>query len=242
MIGEKNILAVVPARGGSRSIPQKNLFPLMGIPLICHTLKAAKESRYLEEVILSSDDDNIIAVASKWGINVPFKRPAELAQDDTPMAPVLHHALVAMEEFSRKRFDIVVLLQPTSPLRTSKHIDDAIELYEQKRADSVVSVVQVPHNLTPTSLVQIGKEGKLLPYERTGQKMILQRDKKPSFYARNGPAVLVLARHIILENKPFYTDNTFPYIMPREDSIDIDEPIDLELAEFFLKKREQRKK
>jgi CMP-N,N'-diacetyllegionaminic acid synthase len=226
------VLAVIPARGGSKSIPRKNLAPLCGRPLIVYTFQAAKESRFLDRVLLSTDDEEIADVGRRHGIEVPFLRPAELARDDTPTLPVIQHAVEFLEEAEGYRSGYVVILQPTSPLRRGCHIDDALQLLAQSGADSVVSVVEVPHNFNPVSVMRI-VEGRLKPFLDTGHP-ILRRQDKPRVYARNGPAVLAMTYETLMLKGDLFGEDCRPYIMPEEVSVDIDKPFDLELASLLL--------
>ena len=239
MIDDKRILAIIPARGGSRSIPFKNLALLGGDPLILHAFRSASNSSYLDDIMLSTDSEQIAVTARKLGIPIPFRRPPELARDDTPMKPVIRNALIEMERIKNAVFDIVALLQPTSPLRTARHIDEAIGIFVEKEADSVVSVIKVPHHFTPNSLMQSGPEGRLTPLEGLDKNLVLRRQDKPALFARNGPAVLILSRDVVIHERPFYTRNTYPYFMSPEDSVDIDTPFDLEIAEFLVRKRQE---
>jgi CMP-N,N'-diacetyllegionaminic acid synthase len=223
------VLGVIPARGGSKGIPGKNLVVVGGRPLICHTFDAARASRTLTRIVLSTDDEQIAQLGRAEGIEVPFIRPAALAADDTPMLDVLRHAIAAVGS----RPEIVVLLQPTSPLRRSEHIDAAVSTLEESGADSVVSVVAVPHQFTPGSLLQLDA-GRLVSL--TGQATAARRQDKPVLYARNGPAVLV-TRTTVLESGSLYGSDSRPFLMSREDSIDVDEPFDLEMVEAVLAHR-----
>lgn len=227
---EKQFLGLVPARGGSKGIPRKNLIPLLGEPLISYTFEAAKGSKSLARVVLSTEDEEIAAFGRRYGIEVPFMRPARLAEDDTPMIEVIAHCLAELYA-EGYRPDYVVLLQPTSPLRTSAHIDAAIERVRTSEADTVVSVEQVPHRFTPGSLMRTGPKGNIVPYLK--RKMILRRQDKPLFYARNGPAILIVRREVIEEGK-LYGRKVYPFEMGRAESIDIDDSVDLILAESLL--------
>ena len=183
---KEEILAIIPARGGSKGIPKKNMVLLAGKPLIQYTIDAAKGSKLITRIILTSDDNEIIEYCKKQGIEVPFKRPSDLAKDDTPMIDVIIHAIRYLEEKENYKPDIIILLQPTSPLRTSKHIDEALEKLINSDADSIVSVVEVPHQFNPYSVMKL-EDGYLkhfLPYDE--RKNI--RQLKPKFYARNGAA------------------------------------------------------
>ncbi|MBT3392157.1 MAG: acylneuraminate cytidylyltransferase family protein [Chloroflexi bacterium] len=226
-----NILGIIPARGGSKAIPHKNITPLAGKPLLAYTCEAALSSQRLSRVILNTDNPEIAEVGRACGIDVPFMRPAYLAADDTPMLPVLQHTLDWMAAEQDFPVDVLVLLQPTSPLRSAEHIDAAVELLLTKGADTVVSVVAVPHHFNPVSVMQLDDEGCLQPF--LPGEMILRRQDKPRVYARNGPAVLVI-RRATLEQDHLYGAKTLPYEMDPTSSIDIDSPEDLDLAEFWL--------
>src|SRR5829696_3701443 len=182
------VLGVVPARGGSRGIPRKNLVEVGGRPLLAYTADAARASRRLSRTVLSTDDAAIATAGRQLGLDVPFMRPPELAVDDTPMLPVLQHAVTEAAK-SGPAADIVVLLQPTSPLRRAEHIDAAVDLLEQSGADSVISVVEVPHQFNPVSVMRLD-EDRLHPF--TGGLTIARRQDKPRVFARNGPAVLAV--------------------------------------------------
>jgi CMP-N-acetylneuraminic acid synthetase len=224
-----NVLGVVPARGGSKGIPNKNLAMLAGRPLLAYTADAVQQSRRLTRCIVSTDDEGIAEAAKALGLEVPFLRPSELACDDTPMLPVLQQAV---REVARKgsAVDAVVLLQPTSPLRRAMHIDAAIELLESTGADSVVSVVEVPHQFSPVSVMRV-EDGRLRPF--VDGPVITRRQDKPKVFARNGPAVLAV-RARVLEAGSLYGDDCRPLVMSASESIDIDGPDDLALAELML--------
>jgi len=183
-----NVLGVIPARGGSKAIPTKNLAPLCGRPLLAYTGDAVNESKKLTRTIVSTDDERIAECARSLGLEVPFIRPSTLAGDDAPMLPVLQHAIRVMREHGFES-DIVVLLQPTSPLRRGQHIDAAIDRLQRVRGDSVVSVVEVPHQFNPVSVMRVD-EGLLKPFLEASAPT--RRQDKPRLYARNGPAVLAV--------------------------------------------------
>jgi len=182
---------------------------------------------------VSTDDPHIANAARELGLDVPFLRPADLSGDTTPMLPVLRHAVEAlrMEGFAA---DVVVLLQPTSPLRRAEHIDAAVEMLDESGADSVVSVVEVPHQFNPVSVMRLD-DGRLAPF--MGGPPILRRQDKPRVFARNGPAVLAV-RTEVLERGSLYGDNIRPLFMTAKDSIDLDTPSDLELLECLLARRQ----
>ena len=228
-----NVLGLIPARGGSRSIPGKNLVPVAGRPLLGYTCDAALRSRRLTRTILSTDDEEIARVGKTFGVEVPFLRPADLARDEIPMIEVVRHAVGWLADHERYRADLVALLQPTSPLRRAEHIDAAVDLLLETSADTVVSVIEVPHQFNPVSLMCL-EDGRLVTF--LDQPMILRRQDKPRAYARNGPAILVV-RQEVLEKGTLYGAVVRPLEMTLVDSVDIDAPDDVALAEFYLSRR-----
>lgn len=227
-----NVLGVIPARGGSKGIPNKNLALVGGRPLLAYTAHAVKESKRLMRTIVSTDDERIAACARALQLDVPFMRPASLAGDEVPMLPVLQHAVDVVESTGFAA-DIVVLLQPTSPLRRGEHIDAAVTWLERAGGDSVVSVVEVPHQFNPVSVMRID-EGLLKPF--IDGPSVARRQDKPRVYARNGPAVLAVRRRVLSEGS-LYGERTWPLVMSMEDSLDIDTPWDLRLVESVLSAR-----
>jgi CMP-N-acetylneuraminic acid synthetase len=227
-----NVLGVIPARGGSKGILTKNLAPLCGRPLLAYTADAVNDSKKLTRTIVSTDDERIADCARSLGLEVPFIRPSSLAADDAPMLPVLQHAISAMRADGFET-NMVVLLQPTSPLRRGQHIDAAIDWLQRVRGDSVVSVVEVPHQFNPTSVMRV-EEGLLKPF--LDSPSATRRQDKPKLFARNGPAVLAVHTHVI-DGGSLYGDEVWPLLMTAEDSLDIDTPWDLRLAESIIAAR-----
>ena len=225
------VLGVIPARGGSKGIPRKNLAPLGGRPLIAYTCEAARESRRLTRVVVSTDDEEIASVARRLGVEVPFLRPASLAADGTPMVDVLVHVVTTFESRDAYRPAAVVLLQPTSPFRRGGHVDAAVDLLESSGADSVVSVIAVPHQFTPSSLMRLDGD-RLVRWDEAAAPT--RRQDKPNLFARNGPAVLAVRTRVLLEQHALYGADTRGLPMTREDSIDIDDTFDLEVAELLI--------
>lgn len=228
------ILGIIPARGGSKSIPHKNITSIAGKPLLAYTCEAAIGSSRLTRVILDTDDQEIAEVGRKYGVEVPFIRSKQLAQDDTLMIDVILGAVKILKDKENYSSDVIVLLQPTSPLRTSKNIDDAVELLLKTGADSMVSVVKVPHRFNPGSVMSL-ENGRLVNFQKTQD--LLRRQDKSDFFGRNGPAVLTVKTDWLLKKRNFYGGDTRPLVMNEEDSIDIDTPFDLKIAEFLLKCR-----
>lgn len=226
------ILGLIPARGGSKGLPHKNITPLAGRPLLAYTAQAALQSRRLTRVILSTDDPLIADVGKQLGLSAPFLRPAGISRDGTPMLDVILHALDYLKRADAFSPGIIVLLQPTSPLRTSDHVDRAVDLLLSTDADTVVSVVAVPHQFNPVSVMRI--EGERLVAFLEGP-LILRRQDKPMVFARNGPAIIA-TRSIAIEMGRLYGENTRPLIMSHPESVDIDTEEDLAFAEFLIRR------
>lgn len=226
-----NVLGLIPARGGSKAIPRKNLALLGGRPLIAWTTEAGRESKRLSRLIVSTDDDEIAEVARTLGAEVPFRRSPELSDDQAPALAVIRHAVTILDDKENWRCDVVVYLQPTSPFRTFRHIDAAVDLLSTGACDVAVSVVAVPHNFAPGSLMRV-IDGYLKPL-MASEKDVLRRQDKPTLFARNGPAVLALTREAA-DAQSLYQGRVKPLPMSRLESIDIDDPLDLEIAEALL--------
>jgi len=225
-------LALIPARGGSKRVPGKNLADCAGKPLIRWTLDAALGAQSIDRILVSTDSEEIADIARFAGIEVPFLRPASLSGDDVPMIDVMQHALAWASESEGLTVKTLVLLQPTSPLRTVTHIDEAMALMETTDADTVVSVSELSHIEHPAVTHRI--EDRLL-HPFLGRDASVDANRKA--YFRNGPAILANRRHVIDAGEKF-GDRMAGYIMSRSDSVDIDEPFDLKLASMLLVERE----
>ena len=232
-------LGIIPARGRSKWIPRKNMVPLLGKPLINYTFESAKKSTVLERCILSTDDPEIASLGEKHGLEV-IRRPDSLALDDTPMVDVVKHVMTEIEK-EDYLLDLMVLLQPTSPLRTAKHIDESVQIFLQNpTADSVVSVISIPHLFHPQSALKI-EDGKLVSFYEGG-KLFARRQDKPPCFVRNGPVVVVFNNDTIYRFDNLYGENSIPYFMSEEESLDIDFPLDLVLAEAVMKQKIRKSK
>ena len=227
-----NVLGLITARGGSKSIPYKNIAPLGGRPLIAYAADAALHSTQITRVILSTDDEKIAQVGRECGIDVPFMRPAELASDTATSLSVAQHAIRWLADQQDWQTDIVVILQPTSPFRTSRHLDEALTAMIAANADTVVSVVEVPHHFSPYKLMNLN-DGRLTNFWDQPLPSVRRQDV-PRLYARNGPAILGVKSAVVLERASFYGDHIIPYLMNESESIDIDTPFDLKMAEWLL--------
>jgi CMP-N,N'-diacetyllegionaminic acid synthase len=225
--------AVITARGGSKSIPRKNLAQLGGKPLIAWTLEAALSSPSVSRVIVSTDDEEIGKVSMQWGAEVPFLRPRELAGDDSPHVPVVIHAVEWIRSHDHASPEYVLLLQPTLPFRTSLDIEQAMDLITEKNAESVVSVTEAPCH--PYLVKSLTEDGRLKDFVETPAGY-LRRQALPPAYAING-AIYLVRSDVLLAGKTFYAERTYAYVMPPERSLDIDTPWDLHLADLLMKER-----
>ncbi|AYC28958.1 cytidylyltransferase domain-containing protein [Paenisporosarcina cavernae] len=222
---KSKILAIIPARGGSKGVIRKNIRNMAGKPLIAWTIEEAKKSKYIDRIILSSEDEEIINVAKKYGCEVPFVRPKELAQDNsTGMDPVLH----AINQCPG--YDYVVLLQPTSPLRLAEDIDGCIEKVLKEKLHYCVSVSEPPHS--PFWMYHVNNVGEMKPVISQPGISTRRQDLKP-VYSLNG-AIYVGETSKIIESKTFLTDNTRAFVMSSDRSFDIDTELDFKICEFLL--------
>jgi CMP-N,N'-diacetyllegionaminic acid synthase len=229
-----NVLGLITARGGSKSIPHKNLAACADRPLLAWTCDAARAS-CLSRAIISTDDSAIANAAKQEGIEAPFLRPAELATDTARSIDVARHAIDWLAEHERWHTDVVVLLQPTSPLRTAKQVDEAFALLSDD-LDAVVSVMDVPHRFAPWSQLVL-EDGTLRDYEQREVPFDrFRRQGQPTLLARNGPAIVV-SRVATIRAGSFYGKRCAPFVMSTHDSIDIDDAFDLEIADWLLRRR-----
>ena len=229
---EHRLLGVISARGGSKGIPKKNIAAVAGHPLIAWTIAAAQESGVIDRLIVSTDDPDIEKVARQYGAETPFVRPAELATDTTPSTDVVLHAVEWLEHNQGYRPTHVLLLQPTSPLRSATDIREALRLALERRADSVVSVCPAQHH--PLWMQNIDGEGHLRPF-LAGREIPTRRQDLPPAYGLNG-AIYLARRDWFLAHKRFYGEGTYAYVMPPERSLDVDTPWELSVAEMTLGK------
>ena len=221
----KTFLAIIPARGGSKRLPRKNILDLCGKPLISWSIEAALKSKYISKVVVSSDDEEILNISSNFGADI-IKRPYELANDTATTFDTVKHTIDNFENY-----DYIVLLQPTSPLRNEKHIDEAIELLEEKQADAIVSVCEMDHS--PLWSNTLPEDGNMRGFLR--EEILNKRSQDLEKYYRVNGAVYICKTDKLLENKSFFLkDNIFAYIMDRKSSIDIDEEIDFLFAERVI--------
>lgn len=228
----RSILAVIPARGGSKGVPRKNIRDFAGRPLIAHTIVAARAMKCAARVVVSTDDAEIADVARAHGAEVPFLRPAELAADETPTLPVLRDLLMRLagEPYAPH---LVVLLQPTSPLRTARHIDDALDQYDASGADSLISVCPVSQH--PALMKTIDAAGRVAPF-LPGSPRAARRQDLPAVYRPNG-AIYITRPDLILDENRLLGDDTLAFMMTEAESVDLDSELDFVIAELILRER-----
>ena len=228
MIKQKKILAVIPARGGSKGIPNKNILNINNKPLINFSIEAALRSKFIDDLIVSTDSTQIAEIAKKAGAKVPFLRPKHLATDKAVSLPVILHALEFMELNTNSKYDVIIMLQPTTPLRETNDIDQCLTMLIDKNADSVISVVNVG-GYHPLRMKRIVGEN-LVNYIDQGFEDMRPRQELPNVYIRNG-AIYIATRKTIVKDKSFSGTNTLPYIMSSTKSINLDTEDDLRLLE-----------
>lgn len=226
------VLAVVPARGGSKGLPGKNLADLGGRPLLAWTAEAARNCGDLDRVVLSTDDDRIAEAGRACGLEVPFVRPADLAADDTPMLRVLQHALEWAVGEGGMRPVVVVLLQPTSPFREAADISRTLAALRLADADAAVTVERVPHRYSPESLM-VADDAGIVRGWTSPLGSVGRRQDKSSVVARNGPAVLAV-RASVVRSGSLYGDRTVAVEMPAARGLDIDDEWDLRIARALV--------
>ena len=226
-----SILCVIPARGGSKGLPGKNIKKLSGKPLIAYSIEQAKGAKYVDRVIVSTESRKIADIARRYGAEVPFMRPRKLATDDCSIIDVLLHAMDWMENNGKCKFDILVLLHATAPLRTSEDIDNSIKLLVDKKADNVFSVTEA-HRNPYFNMVEVCKNG-TVGLVKSGS--FVTRQSAPRVFDMNA-SIYVWWKDVLRKKKSVFLKKSRVYVMPRERSVDIDDYLDFRIAEMLLKK------
>lgn len=222
------VLVVIPARGGSKRLPRKNIIPIAGHPMIAYSIMSVRDSAMVTDWLLSSEDDEIIEIGKRYGAFVPFKRPPELATDDIRNIDVTLHALEYMERLKNYQYDIIILLQPTSPIRSSEHIDEAITKLINSDLDSLAAV-KGPFQKRDPILKRINEKGELVSYRDS-----MENNPREPFYIYNA-ALYAVKRDYFVREKRFTSDKQVPLVMDKYHSTDVDEISDLIIAEAYLK-------
>jgi len=231
----KKILAIIPARGGSKGLPGKNIKELCGKPLIAWSIEHAQKSKYVDELFISTDSQEIADVAEHFGAPCPELRPAELARDTAPSSEFIVYTLEKMKK-EGKSFDYFILLEPTSPLRDVEDVDKSIEmLVDNPVAESVMGVVRAEDS-NPAFMVKIGEGGLMIPF--MGKAETLRRQDIPDAYYFEGTVYLSKC-DAYMEKKAFYHDKTLPYVVPKWKSFEIDDIIDFTIIEAIMKMKLQ---
>jgi len=225
-MSKKEFLAIIPARGGSKRLPRKNILPLAGKALIGYSIEAALNCKAISRVVVTSDDDEILSLSKTFGADT-IKRPKELASDTASTFDAIKHAIEGVEE----EYENIILLQPTSPLRKATHIDEAVTLFREQKADAVVSVCEMDHSPLWSNTLDksLSMEGFI------SDEILNKRSQDLELYYRLNGAIYIAKRDKLLAEKTFFLKkNIFAYKMPRESSVDIDEAIDFKIAEALL--------
>ncbi|GLS89033.1 hypothetical protein GCM10007916_01000 [Psychromonas marina] len=229
MINDKRILAIIPARGGSKRLPRKNILPMIGKPLISWSIDAAKSSKYIDTVFISTDDEEIQSISLKYGANVPELRPKKLASDTASTESMLLYTLNKYGE----NYDVVILLQPTSPLRTVDDIDNAVELFVEKHAFSVVSVTSCEHSPLWSNTLPIDSNMK----DFINNENLRRSQDLDNFYRLNGAIYIFDIKKLQRYGKICYTKESYACKMSNVNSVDIDTELDFQVAELLLSKK-----
>lgn len=229
MYKSKKIIAIIPARSGSKGLIDKNIKDLNGKPLIFYTIEAAKESNVFDYIMVSTDSEKYAEISRKYGAEVPFLRSESNSNDNSGSWDVVKEVLDNLQE----KYDIIVLLQPTSPLRTSKNIKEAVDLFFDKNADSIVSVSKFSH---PIAFVNTLNESLSLKGFIKEEYQNMRRQDFEQNYMLNG-AIYIVKTEFVNKNLDLFRKNSFAYIMEEEHSVDIDQELDFAFAETLMKKR-----
>lgn len=228
MFHDSKILALIPARGGSKGIKNKNIKDLCGLPLIGYSIKAAKQSKYIDDIVVSTDSKEIADIAIRLGARVPFLRPANLALDDSKTIYAVMHAIEVLKS-EKSYYDLLILLQPTQPLRTHKDIDDAVELFFLKGCRPLVSICKT--NDHPIFIREIDNNSILSKFVNSNSTM--RRQDLKNYFVINGAIYINMIKDIALETS--FNDNEVGFVMQKNHSVDIDDMIDFYLAEALIK-------
>ena len=229
MYKNKTFLAVIPARGGSKRLPRKNVLTLNGKPLIVWSIEAGLQSKYIDKVVVTSDDEEILEISKKFRAET-ISRPDELASDTATTFDAIKHTVDNL-----KKYDYVVLLQPTSPLRNEKHVDEAIELLETKKSDAIVSVCEMEHSPLWANILPNNKSMDNFMRDDIREKRSQDLDK---YYRLNGAIYICKVDRLLQEKSIFIKNDIYAYEMGEDVSVDIDKRIDFDWAEFLMSREE----
>ena len=231
MIGNHKVVCIIPARGGSKGVPRKNIKMLAGRPLIAYTIEQALQSRYIDRTIVSTEDGEIADISKQYGAEVPFMRPDDLAGDQVATVDVLLHAISWLEKENHYDFDLLVLLHTTTPLRAVGDIDASIEMLVTAKADNIFSVTEA-HRNPYFNMVEVDAEGKV---QLAKKGSFPSRQSAPPVYDMNS-SIYVWWKDILKREGKIFLENSRVYVMPKARSIDIDDDIDFKIAEILMNK------
>lgn len=232
MILNKKILAIILARGGSKGLPGKNIKEICGKPLIAWSINAAKESKFIDKLMVSTDSKEILKISNKYGANVPFLRPDCLSNDLVSSFDALEHAITFCKEELNETYDYIVLLEPTSPLRTSLDIDNAIEKLIKSNADSIVGICKT-EDQNPAFLIKKDNNDFISSYVNSEMKSIRRQDIEDVFFFEG--TIYISRTEVLLDKKTFYHENTIGYEVPKYKSLEIDDIDDFIMVEAIMK-------
>jgi CMP-N,N'-diacetyllegionaminic acid synthase len=229
------VLVIIPARAGSKRLPGKNIRPLVGKPLVAWTIEAAREARGIDRLVVSSDSEEVLSIAHRYDPQLPLRRPEALANDTSLAIEYVRHALQELEGRGEGPFSVVVILQPTSPFTLTSDIDATIDVLHATGADSAVTVMEVDHAVHPFKLKELDGD-RLVPYldEERGR---MAAHELPRLYVRN--CSVYVTRRGSIDRGQIIGDDCRAFVMPRDRSIDINEEIDLQFAQFLLSQRDK---
>ena len=233
-----SIVCIITARGGSKSIPRKNVLPLGGKPVIAWSIEAALQSPSVSRVIVSTDDEEIAEVSREWGAEVPFTRPAELAVDEAPHMAVMLHAIQWLESDQETLPEFILLLQPTSPMRTSEDIEAAVRIAVEQNADSVIGVTELTAH--PYQARRTAEDGTLTEFITNSPApgtASTRRQEFPVAFRINGSIYLTRTK-VLRDQETFEPPRTFPYVLPSHRSCELDEPWELHVANLIMENRD----
>lgn len=238
MYKDKKIISTILARGGSKGLPNKNIKPMLGKPLLSYTIEQARASNHIDKLVISTDDKDIAKTANNFGLEPPFLRPAELAKDDSPSADAVIHALDWFKERG-KEFDVLVLLEPTSPLRKITDIDKAIELFVDNydNCDSLLCLGEIHSDTEHPIGAKVVEDGYIKAFIKDGMSFY-QRQQLPKAYGIYG-GIYIAKTDVYRKTKSFLTDKTIPYFVERWQEFEIDDPIDWVCVEAVMKNRQE---
>jgi len=232
MLNNKTFLAIIPARGGSKGLPGKNIKNLCGKPLIAWSIETGLNSKYIDEVMVTTDSQEIADVAQKYGANVPFLRPKELATDTATTFDAIKHTIDFYKEKLKKEFDYIVLLEPTSPLREVSDIDNAVEQLLNSDADAIVGICKT-EDQNPAFLVLKDNNNYISGYENRSMKVIRRQDISDVYFFER--TIYISKTDVLLDKQTFYHDKTIGYEVPKYKSLEVDDMDDFIMVEAMMK-------